>query len=218
MDALERDFIDAFLAFLNDPNAKAEATQARFMSHPYVKDRLRIFKVTDQPDFKPLQKNMREKLSALIRPLSRSERWNYLNEIIDALRRLQFDAVLPIQDPRTREIVGMPIKIGSLIDYSLKRTSIVIKNYPTISGVENACWYALALIAKDDWRERIRACPVKKGDKVCGKFYNTMSGQKNYCSSKCARIAEEENAKVRVWNLRHPDHRKPLPYPRRKFS
>jgi len=199
MNPLDASFVDCFLAFLNDPSANARAAEKRFRAHPYITERLHLFKVSpDVKAYASLQKDFREKLSQLTKTafLTNAD----LKELADALNRLQFD--IRIQFPRktkkrTPETI---IKIGARVNYVIEKHRVIPQIHPTISGVEGACWYALMLIQVEP--ERVRICPLKN----CGKFFDTRTtGQRRYCSKEHTMKADKTDAARRMHNHRHPD-------------
>lgn len=215
MDALEKSFVQGFLDFLNDKDADARRAEARFMRHPYVSERLELFKVSpDVKHYLSLRESMWSRLTDLLKKgLGDAGR----KDLADALNRLQFDGLLLVETPEGKKIDVLK-KIGAIVEYMVERRRVVLRIYPTISGMEGACEYALMLIQSEPGR--VRLCPWQG----CGRFFNTQtSGQRGFCSRRHAKTAEKENAKVRAWNSKHPDEEpEPVPYrttkPKRKKS
>lgn len=212
MEPLDASFVDCFLAFVNDPGADARAAEKRFGAHPYVA-RLGLFKVdTSVRHYPLLWKTFKERLLNLRKGLNDADR----RALADELNRSQFDGDLLVETPEGKK-QAVPVKIGATVDYVVQRRQVVPQVYPTISGMEQACYYALMLIQRE--RERVRICPWMD----CGKFFNTQTtGQRGFCSKTHQRAAEKENKKARAWNSRHPDRKNPIPYlttrPKRKPS
>ena len=203
MEPLDATFVDAFLKFLNDPKAERRRSERLFAKHPYVKDRLEVFKsATDQADFKTLRDDMEETTKEILQGTGPKLR----TEISEALNRSQFDGLLLLGHTKDGEPVYKKVRIGCLVEYQPKGRSIRVSTYPAISGVQNACWYALMLISRET--QRVKICPV------CKRFFNTQTtGQIGYCKPGCAEKAERENKKARTHNLRNPDDPRTMPYP-----
>lgn len=211
MEPLDASFVDCFLAFVNDPSADARGAENRFKAHPYSA-RLGLFKVSHNvKDYRSLRESMRSRLTDLLdKGLGDAGR----KDLADALNRLQFDGLLLVETPEGEKL-AVPKKIGAMVEYVVERRRVVPRIYPTISGMEGACEYALMLIQGEPGR--IRICPWKD----CGRFFNTLTtNQRGFCCTRHQRAAERENKKARAWNSRHPNKKKAVPYrttkPKRK--
>jgi len=203
MKPLDASFIDCFLGFLNDATANARRVEKPCGAHPYIA-RLGLFKVDlGTTHYRPLRESMQTRLTEFLKKgigdIGR-------RELAKALNRLQFDGLLLVETA-TGEKVAVPKRIGAMVEYVVERRRVVPRIYPTISGMEGFCEYALMLIQTEP--SRVRICPWAG----CGKFFNTQtSGQRGFCSKIHAENAEGENKKVRTWNSRHRENKKPMPY------
>jgi hypothetical protein len=92
------------------------------------------------------------------------------------------------------EPIFKPVKVGAMIEYEVSRRRIVPRVSPTISGMQQACEFALMLISNEP--RRIKPCRLAG----CKKYFNTQtSGQRFFCTRKHA-IAHEETEKIRRTN------------------
>lgn len=189
MEPLDASFVDAFLAFINDQTANAREAEKRFWAHPYSA-RLGVFKVDNAvQNYRSLRDAAKQQLKSVLKSgLGPAER----DILAKALNDSQFDGYL-LLELESGQRAAKPVKIGAMIDYVVVKRRVVPRIYPTISGMQQACEFALMLIANEP--QRVKVCRLAS----CDQFFNTQtSGQRFFCSRDHAIEHENEAKGVRA--------------------
>jgi len=197
----DQTFVAAFLDFLNDETANARAAEARFMRHPYCQ-RLPFQVCHDKSDYAEMRVNMRRYLAATKNRATVARK----KEIADKLNALALLVTLndnsgrPLKDPQDKP-VRIPIAAPPV--FEVTGGKIEAEAVPAITGMEAACWFALALISRRP--DSIRRCTL------CEKWFDASTTKTvGYCSPKHSDEAERLNAQKRAHNVRHPTDPKPI--------
>ena len=193
MEPLDATFVDAFLGFLNDKTADARRAEKGFSDHPYAA-RLGIFKASlELKDYRHLHDSAKRTLERILKSVfSNSDR----TAMAESLNASQFDGYIIVGSTQikgeTKNILKS-VRIGAVIEYEVIHRRIVTRVYPTISGMQQGCAFALMLISNEP--HRVKRCRLAG----CGKFFNSQtSGQRFFCTKNHALDHERKSKIVRA--------------------
>lgn len=191
----ERALINCLLEFVNLSEIKSpQQVEEIFRKHPWGDPRAPFWKTVahekDPEPFRGDQKIFRQVFAEI------TKRKYDPRGVVANLEEKSPEIHLKIRDVQGVES-SVAIKLPAQINFAWSGRGLQIATQPFLSGVEFACWYAVALIYHLGLTHKLRSCRVKlKTGGVCGRFFFPTPRLRSYCST-THKIIGKRQANVR---------------------